>query len=66
VRGIGLEPAAETGDAHGEELVEVRRDDPAELDALEQRQVRIGCEREDASVPVEPRQLAVQVAVRRA
>jgi hypothetical protein len=48
------------GDADHEELVEVRREDAAELDPLEQRLVGVGGEIEDALVEVEPRELAVQ------
>ena len=48
------------GDAHHEELVEVRREDRAELHALEQRLARVGGEVEDAVVQVEPRELAVE------
>ena len=50
----------QAGDAHHEELVEVRREDRAELDALEQRLGRVGGELEHALVQVEPRELAVE------
>ena len=50
----------ELGHAHREELVEVRRDDRAELDPVEQRQARVGREAEDAPIEVEPGQLAVE------
>ena len=53
----------QAGDAHHEELVEDRRDDPAELDPLEQRLVRVGRELEHAPHQVELRQLAVQSSV---
>ena len=59
-----VQPAAawpmQAGDAHHEELVEVRREDRAELHALEQRDVRVGGELEHARVEVEPRELAVE------
>src|SRR5581483_3676211 len=51
------------GDANHEELVEVRREDAAELDALEKRLVGIGRELENALVQVEPRELAVEQPV---
>ncbi len=50
----------EARDPHHEELVEDRRDDPAELDALEQRLGRVGGEVEHAPDQVELGQLAVQ------
>ena len=53
----------QAGDPHHEELVEDRRDDPAELDALEQRLVRIGGELEHAPHEVDLRQLAVEECV---
>ena len=52
-------PASSAGDAHHEELVEVRRGDRGELDALEQRRRRIGRLLEHALVERQPRQLAV-------
>ena len=48
-----------------EELVEDRRDDPAELHALEQRLGRVGGELEDAPRQVELRELAVEERRRR-
>ncbi len=45
------------------ELVEVGGEDREELRALQQRQRRVGREREHARVEVEPAQLAVEVAV---
>ena len=50
----------QAGHANHEELVEVRREDRAELDALEQRLAGVGGEVEDALVQVQPRQLPVQ------
>jgi hypothetical protein len=50
-------------DADHEELVEVRREDGAEANALEQRHARIGGELEDARVEVERRELTVEKAV---
>ena len=55
----------QAGDPDHEELVEVRREDRAELDPLEQRLVGVGGEVEDALVQVEPRQLAVEQGVGR-
>ena len=48
------------GDAHLEELVEVRRGDRAELGPLEQRDPRLGGELEHPLVEREPAQLAVE------
>ena len=56
----GRELLLEPGDAHLEELVEVRGEDGQELGALEQRPGRVLGEREHAGVEVEPRQLAVR------
>ena len=53
----------QAGDPHHEELVEDRRDDPAELDPLEQRLVRVGGELEHAPHEVDLRQLAVEQCV---
>ena len=53
---------AETGDADLEELVEVAGEDRQELHPLEERVARILGLVEDAGVPVEPGQLAVDVA----
>ena len=55
----GLE-AHEPGDADHEELVEVRGEDRAELDALEQRHRRVLCELEHAGVEIEPGELAIE------
>ena len=57
--------ALEAGDAHHEELVEIRRGDRRELDPLEQRRRRVGRFLEHALVEREPRQLAVDEAARR-
>ena len=56
--GLGLPEQA--GDAHLEELVEVRGEDRAELHAFEQRSRLIGGELEHACVEVEQRELAVE------
>ena len=56
----GRELLLQAGDAHLEELVEVRAEDREELRPLEQRQRRVLGEREHARVEVEPRQLAVR------
>ena len=42
----GRDLIEEAGNANLEELVEVRREDPAELDALEERLIGVGSERE--------------------
>ena len=55
-----LRLAEEAGDAHLEELVEVRGEDPAELHALEQRQRLVRRELENACVELEMRELAVE------
>jgi hypothetical protein len=47
---------------HLEELVEVGREDRAELGPLEQRDARFGDQGEDAGVELEPAQLAVDEA----
>ena len=57
----GVDLVVHPGDAHHEELVEVRAVDRAELHALEQRPVGVLCELQHALVEVEPRQLAVDV-----
>ena len=51
----------QAGDAHHEELVEVRRDDREELEALEERHLGSSGLGEDARVELEPRELAVEV-----
>src|SRR4029450_945545 len=57
---LGLAEAREVaGDANHEELVEVCREDGAELHALEQRDVLVLGELEDARVEVQPGELAV-------
>ena len=53
---------AQTGHADLEELVEVAGEDRQELDPLEERAPRVLGLVEDASVPVEPGQLTVDVA----
>ena len=50
----------QAGDAHHEELVQVVREDAAELDALEQRLVRVRGQLEDAGVEIEPGKLSIQ------
>ena len=62
---LRLDLFAGPGHAHGEELVEVRRDDPAQLHALEQRDAGIRRELEHPPVEVEPRQLAVEEPIGR-
>ena len=47
-------------DANHEELVEVVREDAAELDPFEQRLVGVGGQLEHPLVEVEPRELAIQ------
>ena len=65
VRALGLAPGLprvlEVRDAHHEELVEVRLPDRAELDPLEQRNVLVLGQLEDAVVELEPGELAVEV-----
>ena len=56
----GLRLAEQAGDAHLEELVDVRGEDRAELHAFEQRNRVIRCELEDARVEVEQGELAVE------
>ena len=51
------------GDPHHVELVEVRREDRQELGPLQQRQRRVGGQRQHAGVEVEPAQFAVEIAV---
>ncbi len=50
----------EAGNAHHEELVEVVREDAAELDPFEQGLAGVGGQLEHTLVQVEPRELAVQ------
>ena len=52
----------EAGDADHEELVEVRREEAAHLDALEQRQRVVGREVEEPGAVLERRELAVEQA----
>ena len=67
VRGADGEPrlglTEEAGDTDLEELVQVRGEDRAELDALEERDVLVRCELENACVEVEERELAVEQAL---
>ena len=49
-------------DAHLEELVEVRREDRAELHSLEQRNAGLGRQTKDALVEVEPTEFAIEEA----
>ena len=56
--GLGL--AEQAGDAHLEELVEVRGEDRAELHALEERQRLVGRELENARVELEMGELAIE------
>src|SRR5262245_8734104 len=57
------DPAPKASDTHHEELVEVRAHDRQELDALEQRNRRVFRFLENATVELEPRQLAVDEGV---
>ncbi len=56
----GLRLPEQAGDAHLEELVQVRREDRAELHAFEERDRLVRRELEHAGVEVEQRQLAVE------
>jgi hypothetical protein len=58
----GCELTLEPGDAHHEELVEVRAHDGEELHSLEQRDGRIQRLFENAPIELEPRELAVDQA----
>jgi hypothetical protein len=51
----------QAGDPHHEELVQVARDDRAELQPLEQRDGRVLDQVEHAGVELQPGQLAVEV-----
>ena len=55
-----LDLVEQARDAHHEELVEVRRADRTETNALEQRLVGIGGEIEHAAVELQPRELPVE------
>ena len=59
----GVDAALQAGDAHHEELVEVRGEDREEVRALEHRQPRVLGELEHALVEREPAELAVEVAL---
>ena len=59
----GLVAALQPGDADHVELVEVAREDRQELGPLQQRLAGVLGQREHAGVEVQPRQLAVEVAV---
>ena len=63
--GIGGSLSAQTCDPHHEELVEHRREDRAEANALEQGQLRVARKRKDPGVVVEERQLAIDQAISR-
>jgi hypothetical protein len=58
----GCELLLEAGNAHLEELVEIRTEDREELGSFEQGQRRVFGERQHASVEIEPGQLAIEVA----
>ena len=60
----GLDLALEDADALHEELVEVRRVDGEEAQALEKRRARVGGDVEDACVELEPLDVAVEEARR--
>ena len=53
----------QAGDPDHVELVEVRREDREELRPLQQRQRRVGGQRQHPGVEVQPAQLAVEVAI---
>ncbi len=53
----------QAGDSDHEELVQIRGVDPAELDSLEQREIRVLGELEHARVEVQPRDLSIEEAV---
>ncbi len=59
----GVQLVHQAGHANAEELVEVRREDGAEPDALEERHSLVGGELEHPRVEVEPGQLSVEEAV---
>ena len=59
----GLVAALQPGDADHVELVQVAREDRQELGPLQQRLAGVLGQREHAGVEVQPRQLAVEVAV---
>ena len=61
----GLDLFAGAGHPHREELVEVRRGDPAQLHAFEQRDAGVCRELEHPPVEVEPRQLTVEEPIGR-
>ena len=63
-RDAGADLAAQAGDAHHEELVEVVRRDRQEAELLEERMVAVRRLLEDAAVELEPGQLAVDEALR--
>ena len=58
-----LVAAFEARDPHHVELVEIRREDRQELGALQQRQRRVGGQRQHPGVEVQPAQFPVEVAV---
>jgi hypothetical protein len=58
----GLDLALQDADALHEELVEVRRVDREEAQALEERRPHVGGDVEDARVELEPLDVAVQEA----
>ena len=62
-RVAGVQLVHQAGHADAEELVEVRREDRAEPDALEERHSLVGGELEHPRVEVEPGELAVEEAV---
>ena len=59
----GFDGIEHGGHPHLEELVEIRRVDGHEPDALEKRQLSITRECQDAMVEVQPRQLSIEVAL---
>jgi hypothetical protein len=51
---------ADSSDPHRNELVEIGREDRAELDPLEEREVGIRREREHPAVEIQPGQLSIE------
>lgn len=54
----------DSGQSDRDELVQVGRNDRAELDSLQQRQFRIRCERKYSTVELQPGELPVEEPVR--
>ena len=62
---VGLVLLEQAGDAHHEELVEIRGDDRDELHPLEKRERRVLGELEQPCVELDPRELTVDQSRRR-